>query len=150
MSRLIFTVALILSLAPFARSDDWPQWLGPQRDGVWREEGILEKFPVEGLRKVWDVSMGAGYAGPAVVGNRVFVSDRVLAEGAKIPGNAFSTANVDGKERLRCLNATTGKEIWAVSYPCVYGISYASGPRCTPTVDGDSFISSGRWETFSV
>src|SRR5436190_465906 len=61
-----------------ARADDWPQWLGPQRDGVWRETGILDKFPANGPRVRWRTPIGGGYAGPAVVGDKVFVTDRVL------------------------------------------------------------------------
>src|SRR5262249_61327564 len=59
-----------------ARADDWPQWLGPQRDGVWRETGLLDKFPAAGPKVLWRVPVGKGYTGPAVVGDRVYVMDR--------------------------------------------------------------------------
>src|SRR6476660_5979618 len=62
-------VAAALSLLP-AKADDWPQWLGPQRDGVWREKGILEKFPADGPQVRWRTEVNRGYCGPAVVGNR--------------------------------------------------------------------------------
>ena len=65
------------------RADDWPQWLGPKRDGVWRETGIIEKFPEGGPKVRWRTPINPGYTGPAVVGGKVFVMDRVLAEGAK-------------------------------------------------------------------
>src|SRR5262249_41060149 len=53
-SALAFLAALLLSaLAGPAGADDWPQWLGPQRDGVWRETGILEKFPKGGPKVRW-------------------------------------------------------------------------------------------------
>src|SRR5512135_791847 len=68
-------------------ADDWPQWLGPQRDGVWRETGVVEKFPAEGLKSRWRVPIGGGYAGPAVAKGRVYVTDRELATGATNPVN---------------------------------------------------------------
>jgi hypothetical protein len=47
-------------------ADDWPQWLGPGRDSVWRESGIVEKFPTNGPPFLWRTSVGGGYAGPSV------------------------------------------------------------------------------------
>ena len=65
-----------------ARAEDWPQWLGPQRDSVWRETGIVDKFSAEGPPVRWRAPLGGGYAGPAVAGGRVFVTDRILPERA--------------------------------------------------------------------
>src|SRR5712671_1147331 len=87
-----------------ARADDWPQWLGPRRDGVWRETGILEKFPPAGPKVLWRTPIGGGYAGPAVSGGRVFVNDRVLAEGVKTPENLFARDTVKGTERILSLD----------------------------------------------
>src|SRR5256884_1048882 len=93
-------------LAAFClRADDWPQWLGPQRDGVWRETGIVAKFPPGGPKVLWRQPVGQGYAGPAVAGGRVFVTDRVLAEGQSNPKNPFARAQISGKERVLCLDA---------------------------------------------
>ena len=64
-----------------ANADDWPGWLGEQRDGVWREKGIVESFPVGGPKVVWRKKIGTGYSGPAVADGRVYVADRV-AEGS--------------------------------------------------------------------
>ena len=75
-----------LTLAPMARADDWPQWLGPQRDGIWRETGIVTKFPAGGPPVRWRTPIAAGYAGPAVAEGRVYVTDRVVAKGACGPG----------------------------------------------------------------
>ena len=76
---MLSVVGLIPNISAVA--DDWPQWMGPQRDGVWRETGIVETFPKEGPTVRWRVKIGGGYAGPAVVGNRVFVTDKLLPEG---------------------------------------------------------------------
>ncbi|MCI0703337.1 MAG: PQQ-binding-like beta-propeller repeat protein, partial [Planctomycetia bacterium] len=69
----------VLLVASFACADDWPQWMGPKRDNIWREAGILEKFPKGGPKVLWKAPVAGGYSGPAVVGDKVFVTDRVLA-----------------------------------------------------------------------
>jgi outer membrane protein assembly factor BamB len=121
------------------RAEDWPQWLGPKRDAVWRESGLLDKFPEGGPKVRWRAPVAAGYAGPAVAGGRVFVMDRVLPEGAKNPQNAFARGSIPGKERVLCFNEADGKLLWQHDYDCTYTISYALGPRCTPTV-GDNKV----------
>lgn len=123
-------------------ADDWPQWLGPRRDGVWREKGILEKFPKNGPKVLWRTPLGAGYAGPAIAGGRVYVMDREappLAKGVEGSGKT----GIAGKERVICLNAADGKPIWKHEYDCTYKISYPSGPRTTPVVDKDKVYTLG-------
>jgi outer membrane protein assembly factor BamB len=75
-----------------------------------------------------------GYAGPAVTGGRVYITDFKLADPRKKPGNPFSTDAVPGNERVLCLDEGTGKILWEKSYPCVYEVSYPGGPRTTPLV----------------
>jgi outer membrane protein assembly factor BamB len=116
------------------RADDWPQWLGPKRDGIWRETGILEQFPASGPKVRWRTPIGAGYAGPAVADGRVYVTDRQLAAGVKNPVNAFGRSPVPGTERVLCLEEATGKIIWQSEYDCRYQVSYPAGPRTTPVV----------------
>ncbi len=72
----------------FVLSADWPQWLGPQRDGVWREKGIVKKFEDKPKLR-WKVAIGGGYSGPAVANGRVFVLDRQLSKGQRNPANPF-------------------------------------------------------------
>lgn len=124
-------------------ADDWPQWLGPQRDGVWRETGIVEKFPEGGPKVRWRVPLGAGYSGPAVAGGRVYVLDRKLAKDASNPGNAFARGQIPGTERVLCLNEEDGKVVWTHEYHCPYTVSYASGPRTTPVVSGGKVYTLG-------
>jgi outer membrane protein assembly factor BamB len=126
-----------------ARADDWPQWLGPQRDGIWREKGILEKFPATGLKELWRVPIGGGYSGPAVANGRVYLTDWVLPPGGKFPANPFAKTEVTGKERVLCVDEKSGKVLWQQGYPCVYNISYAAGPRCTPLVAGNRVYTLG-------
>jgi len=131
--RFSAVIALVLACA-VARSDDWPQWLGPQRDGVWRETGIVQKFRADGPRIRWRTPIGAGYTGPAVAKGRVFVMDRQLAPGATKPGDPFAKSTIPGAERVLCLAAADGKILWKHEYECPYTVSYPAGPRATPTV----------------
>jgi len=127
-------LATVFVHATVASADDWPQWLGPQRDGVWRETGIVETFPAEGLRVRWRVPIGSGYAGPAVANGRVYVHDRKLAPGATNPANAFDQVGIPGTERVLCLDDTDGRMVWQHEYATTYSVSYAAGPRVTPLV----------------
>lgn len=115
-------------------ADDWPQWLGPQRDGVWRETGIRESLPTNGLKYRWRTALGGGYSGPAVAQGRVYVMDRQLAAGVRPPSNAFSRGEIPGQERVLCLDADDGRIVWQHAYDCAYTVSYAAGPRVTPSV----------------
>lgn len=112
--------------------DDWPQWMGPQRDNVWRESGIISKFPAGGPKVLWRSPVNVGYAGPAIAQGRVFVADFVSADDVKVAN--FERKEFVGSERLLCLDEATGKVLWQREYPVTYSISYPSGPRCTPVV----------------
>jgi outer membrane protein assembly factor BamB len=144
-STFVFVVSLfgLAGAAGAVRADDWPQWLGPQRDGVWRETGILEKFPSGGPKARWRTPIGGGYAGPAVADGRVYVTDRILAKGAKDPADPFQRSRSEGEERVLCLEEATGKVLWTHAYPCKYEISYPYGPRTTPVVHGGKVYALG-------
>jgi outer membrane protein assembly factor BamB len=123
---------------------DWPQWMGPNRDDVWPETGIVDKFPEKGPPNVWRVKVGGGYAGPAVANGKVYVPDRLLKPGAADPKDPFDAKKpVASSERVLCLDARTGKELWKHEYDCPYQISYPAGPRCTPTVHGGKVYTLG-------
>lgn len=101
------------------RAEDWPQWLGPRRDGVWREAGIRETLPAAGLTIRWRAKVGLGYSGPILSNGRVYVTDRQLK-----PREL---------ERVLCFEEETGLPLWTYDYPCNYrAIGYASGPRAAP------------------
>jgi outer membrane protein assembly factor BamB len=144
--RWAITAAAMAAAAATVRADDWPQWLGPQRDGVWRETGILEKFPDGGPKVRWRVPVGMGYAGPAVAAGKVFVADRVLADGAANPENPFARKDklpggaIPGVERILCLDEADGKLLWKHEWARGYTMSYAAGPRATPAVSADGKV----------
>ncbi len=124
-----------------ARAADWPQWLGPDRDSVWREEGIVAELPDE-LSIKWRVPVKLGYAGPAVAEGRVFVCDYVRATG-DIVNTPGGRDQLEGSERILCFDVPTGKQLWKHTYDRPYKMSYAGGPRCTPAVDGERVYTLG-------
>lgn len=133
LSQMRIAAAVLFAVtASSAMADDWPQWGGPNRDLVWRETGIVKKLPTSGLLpRVWSVPLGEGYSGPAVEKGRVFITDIVDRRGSR------------GTERVLCLDAESGKEIWKHAYPANYEISYPAGPRSTPVVDGERVYTVG-------
>ncbi len=133
MRRTLFTLVFITTWN-MALADDWPQWLGPARDGVWREDGVIERFPEGGPSALWRVEIGAGYTGPAVVGGRVYVMDREVAVAREDEKSSRSQGILPGSERVVCLDAKDGRIIWEHRYDCTYTMAYSTGPRCTPLV----------------
>src|SRR5262245_1913850 len=114
--------SLFLATGGVAVCDDWPQWRGPQRDGVWRESGVTLAIPESGLPVKWRARVLNGWSGPAVAQGRVFVTDH----------NYKSRPAV---ERGLCFDEATGRLLWQYEYPCPYGnMEYGNGPRATPTV----------------
>lgn len=131
-------IALIMGAAV---ADDWPQWMGTGRDNVWREDGLIERFPEAGPRVLWRTPIAGGYAGPAVSGGRVFVTDYVTDANVRVAN--FERHASQGVERALCLDEKTGAVLWKHEQPVTYTIAYPAGPRCTPTVDGDRVYTLG-------
>lgn len=116
------------------QAEDWPEWRGKGRIGVWNETGLVEKFPPAGLTATWRTPINSGYAGPAVSGGRVFVTD------------ARPTTANRAIERAIALDEATGKILWTREWPADYTgmqLVYAIGPRATPTVDDDRVYVAG-------
>jgi outer membrane protein assembly factor BamB len=126
-------------------AEDWPRWRGPLGDGVWREDGIRERFPPEGLPLRWRTPVGPGFAGPAVARGRVYLMDRALDgdASADVKTQWNYRDQTTGRERVVCLDEGTGKVLWTHAYPCKYSLAYGSGPRATPTVCGDKVYTLG-------
>ncbi|MDP7305360.1 MAG: PQQ-binding-like beta-propeller repeat protein, partial [Pirellulaceae bacterium] len=119
---LPLTIGLSAGLA-----DDWPQWRGADRDGVWRETGLVDRFEFEQIEIRWRQPIGPGYSGPTVADGRVFVTDR--------------QAQPEQVERVHCFDWKLGSKLWTFSYPCEYTINYEAGPRASVTVeDNRAFV----------
>jgi outer membrane protein assembly factor BamB len=143
------TACLVLTLAPFAaaRADEWPQWMGPARDNVYREQGLATTLPAGGPKVLWRTPIAGGYAGAAIAGGRVFVTDYVTDADVKVAN--FERKASTGRERVLCLDEATGKILWKHEYPVTYTIAYPAGPRCTPTVhDGRVYTLGAEGDLF--
>ena len=133
--RLPTTLLLLIQVA--AHAEDWPEWRGKGRTGVWNETGVYETFPAAGLKAEWRTPLRAGYAGPAVSNGRIYVTDFAPAS---------QTDKRKGTERVVCLDEKTGRVIWTHEWESDYtGLmgTYAIGPRATPTVDGNRVYALG-------
>ena len=139
-ARSIFLAAAALVASASALGEDWPQWRGPGRDGVWRETGIVEKFAGKELTAKWRVPIGSGYCGPTIAAGRVYVMDRVVTP--------------TSTERVHCFDEQTGAKIWSFEYDCPYGrIGYPAGPRASVSIDGGKAYalgSTGRLHCFDA
>jgi outer membrane protein assembly factor BamB len=134
-------IVLLTTITPLiAHAEDWPQWLGSQRDGVWREVGTVASLKEGAVPVRWRAPIGGGYAGPAVAAGRVIVTDFVQSTDA---GKTAGQRGRVGVERIHCLDEKTGTVVWTYEYPCTYGFDYGSGPRATPVVDGDRVYTLG-------
>ncbi len=118
------TILSLISTSLFA--GDWPQFQGPDRNGVSKETGIAKNWPKSGPKQIWKIDTGEGYGGAAIVGNEVFFLDRVDSE----------------KNVLRCLDFKTGKELWKVEAKSEGRVNYP-GSRGTPTVDENYVFAAG-------
>ena len=123
---LLLFLGLPFLLADVTRADDWPQWRGPNRDGVWRETGILESFPPGGLKVLWRAPVGPGFSSPVVAQGRVYLIHSELMR-------------PNAKERVQCFDAATGKVLWTFSYDVSYPDwaftpEPGMGPAATPIV----------------
>jgi len=133
--RIITAIIAFVSVAT-ASADDWPQWRGLHRDGIWRETNILQSFPPEGLKILWRVPVGTGFSTPVVVQSRVYVTD-----------SRVTRTNV--QENVRCFDAATGKAIWTHTYDAVYpeygtDPAHPFGPHATPVVASGKIYTLGR------
>ena len=105
-----------------AEAADWPNWRGPNHNGVSNETGWVATWPKNGPKVLWKKSIGTGFCSIAVSNGRV-----------------YTMGNIKDNDILYCFEADTGKEIWKKSYPCpLFKKNHEGGPSATPTVDGDS------------
>ena len=139
LTAVLACVACVVGGLASPRADDWPEFRGEGRLGVWLETGLLQTFPAHGLKVRWRTPINAGYAGPAVVDGRVFVTDFEATRGMR------------GTERAMALDETTGDPLWTQAWEADYaGIQWEVGPGATPTVDGDRVYVLGRTGTLSA
>ena len=119
MSRRVTIAIAAVVLAAAHLSADWPQFLGPDRNGTYRGTPIVTSFPASGPKVVWSKKVGQGLAGPAVVGKRVILFHRL-----------------GDREVVEALDAGTGTSQWQYGYPTSYkdDFGFDEGPRAVPVV----------------
>lgn len=124
---LLLVVSLLVRASIFA--SDWPQFLGPTRNGVYAGGDLAELWPAKGPSVVWKKPVGHGFSGPVVSDGKVILFHRL-----------------NDQETIECLDAHNGKGIWSFSYPTTYEdqFGFDDGPRATPTV------ADGRVYTFGA
>ena len=112
-----------------AIATDWPQYLGPTRNGEYGGPPLAARWPADGPKKVWQKPVGEGFAGPVVAGNRLILFHRVKNE-----------------EIVEALDSRTGESQWRYAYPTSYrdDFGFDEGPRAVPVV------ASGRVYTFGA
>lgn len=113
-------VLVAQGLSPVALAKgDWPQILGPNRNGVYTGPDIVPSFPRSGPPLLWKRPVGAGFAGPSVVGDRLVLFHRV-----------------NNRETVEAMDAPTGKTVWTFDYATAYrdDFGFDEGPRAPPVI----------------
>jgi outer membrane protein assembly factor BamB len=131
--RLISTATLLAALGAgsSAQAADWPQWRGPERNGISTETGLLKQWPSGGPRLEWKANgLGGGYSGVSVAAGRIYT----MGDGPDV-------------SHVHALDEKTGKLIWSAQIGATGGESRNRypGTRCTPTVDGNRIYATGQW-----
>jgi outer membrane protein assembly factor BamB len=120
--NILFILMILLISMERAFAEDWPNWRGPNYDGISKETGWLASWPENGPKVLWEKAIGTGFASITVS-----------------KGKAYTMGNKEGKDYVYCFDAATGNEIWNKSYECpLYNNLHEGGPCSTPTVDGDA------------
>jgi outer membrane protein assembly factor BamB len=128
-ASLGLSFSLLLAASGGARGADWPQFRGPDRDGVSKETGLLASWPKDGPRKLWTAeNLGLGFGTPSVAGGRI-----------------FGLGTRDGKDGVWALNESDGKELWFTPFDEPRKTNQNNGPSSTPTViDGKAYVLSSK------
>ncbi len=126
----IFVLVLLGIVQMSCHTQDWPDWRGENRNGVWETSGIVEQFDSTVFDLKWSTAIGPGYSGPTVSKGKVYVTDRLERPSAA--------------ERVLCLDEHTGEQIWVHQYECVYeNVGYPAGPRASVVIEEGKAYSLG-------
>jgi len=120
-------VVLLVSIAN-VYAQDWPQYLGPSRNSISTQTGILRAWPQQGPAVLWTVDVGIGFGGPVVKDGKVYLLDRDDEVG----------------DKMRCFDLSGGKELWNFAYEAPGSVSFP-GSRSVPAIDGNRIYSVGPY-----
>ena len=125
--KLLIPVFILVCLAN-VYAQDWPQYLGPYRNSVSDQKGILRSWPDNGPEVLWTVNVGIGYGGPVVKDGKAYLLDRDDEVG----------------DKLRCFDLSSGEELWKFEYEAPGSVMFP-GSRSVPTLDGNYLYSAGPY-----
>ena len=125
--KTFFALIFLAAILP-ASASDWPQFLGPNRNGVSADTSLELSWPKEGPKLLWKTKVGEGWSGPVVSSNRVVIFHRIA-----------------DKEVIECLDAMSGARLWRAEYAATYrdDFGFDGGPRATPAIDGTRVFTFG-------
>jgi outer membrane protein assembly factor BamB len=127
---MFLVAALAGGLSLSAVASDWPQWRGPQRDGISQETGLLKQWPKDGPKLLWEAKeIGSGYSTPSVVGDRLYVLNNTGSDNEFVEARSVADGNKVWSTRLGKVGPNSGMQ-----YP---------GARSTPTIDGAEMYALG-------
>ncbi len=126
--KIYITLAILLAGFVNVLAQDWPQYLGPKRNGTSDQKGILRSWPEKGPDILWTVNVGIGYGGPVIKDGKVYLLDRDDKVG----------------DNLRCFDLTSGKEVWNFAYPAPGSVMFP-GSRSVPAIDGNRIYTCGPY-----
>jgi outer membrane protein assembly factor BamB len=126
--QILITVLVVLLCKSIVSAQDWPQYLGPDRNGVSAQKSILRSWPKQGPEVLWTVNVGIGFGGSVIKDGKVYLLDRDDKAG----------------DKLRCFDLATGKELWNFSYEAPGSVMFP-GSRSVPALDGNRIYSCGPY-----
>jgi outer membrane protein assembly factor BamB len=128
LSKMFFSVIVLFFSITNIFAQDWPQYFGPNRNGVSAQKGILRNWPQQGPEVLWTVNVGIGFGGPVAKDGKVYLLDRDDKVG----------------DKLRCFDLSNGKELWSFAYDAPGSVMFP-GSRSVPTIDGNKIYSCGPY-----
>ena len=126
--KKIIPLLVMLTCITNVYAQDWPQYLGPNRNSTSPQKNLLRSWPESGPEVLWSVNVGIGYGGPVVKDGKVYILDRNDEEG----------------DKMRCFNLNTGDELWKFAYDAAGSVMFP-GSRSVPFVDDKHVYSCGTY-----
>jgi outer membrane protein assembly factor BamB len=120
-----FCVVILICISNLS-AQDWPQYLGPDRNSTSSQKNLLRSWPEGGPEMLWSVEVGIGYGGPIAMDGKIYLLDRDDKVG----------------DYMRCFDLSTGKELWSYGYESPGSVMFP-GSRSVPAVDGNYVYSCG-------
>jgi outer membrane protein assembly factor BamB len=126
--KLLILVSILLVCVSGIRAQEWPQYFGPERNGISPQKGMLRSWPQQGPQVLWTAGVGIGFGGPVIKDGKVYLLDRDDKVG----------------DKMRCFELASGKELWSFAYDAPGSVSYP-GTRSVPVLDGTNIYSVGPY-----